>query len=135
MIAITQDGCLERPQDPWHITRSLSLINESAPARDSGTSHNRCWPGKRLLPDVLGKEIFQASGIGRTDETGALRTRVGQLEQQVLDLSQELEERTDDLNASRAANHDLMTLANRKPAIPGYCTTPAAHQRRQHAGT
>lgn len=67
------------------------------------------------LSEVLGEEVFQASGIGRTDESGALRTRVGQLEQQVLDLRQELQERTDDLDASRAANRDLMTLANRPP--------------------
>jgi cell division protein FtsB len=71
------------------------------------------------LSEVLGEEVFQASGIGRTDETEALRTRASQLEQQVLDLRQELEERTDDLDASRAANRDLMTLANRKPAGPG----------------
>lgn len=71
------------------------------------------------LSEVLGEEVFQASGIGRTDESAALRTRVGQLEQQVLDLRQELEERTDDLDASRAANRDLMTVANRKPAMPG----------------
>ena len=32
---------------------------------------------------------------------------------QILDLRQELQERTDDLDASRAANRDLMTLANR----------------------
>ena len=70
------------------------------------------------LSEVLGEEVFRASGIGRTDDTEALRTRVGQLEQQVLDLRQELEERTDDLDAARAANRDLMTLANRKPAGP-----------------
>jgi Family of unknown function (DUF6262) len=71
------------------------------------------------LSEVLGEEVFRASGIGRTDETETLRSRAGQLEQQVLDLRQELEERTDDLHASRAANRDLMTLANRKPAGPG----------------
>ena len=65
------------------------------------------------LSEVLGEEVFHASGIGRTDETEALRTRVGQLEQQILDLRQELQERTDDLDASRAANRDLMTVANR----------------------
>ena len=67
------------------------------------------------LSEVLGEEVFQASGIGRTDESEALRTRADQLEQQVLDLRQELEERTHDLDASRAANRDLMTLANRPP--------------------
>jgi predicted nucleic acid-binding Zn-ribbon protein len=70
------------------------------------------------LSEVLGEEVFRASGIGRTDDTEALRTRAGQLEQQVLDLRQELEERTDDLDAARAANRDLMTLTNRKPASP-----------------
>jgi chromosome segregation ATPase len=70
------------------------------------------------LSEVLGEEVFRASGIGRTDDTEALRTHVGQLEQQILDLRQELEERTDDLTAARAANRDLMTLANRMPVGP-----------------
>jgi polyhydroxyalkanoate synthesis regulator phasin len=70
------------------------------------------------LSEVLGEELFRASGIGRTDDSEALRARVGQLEQQVLDLRQELEERTDDLDAARAANRDLMTLVNRNLASP-----------------
>jgi hypothetical protein len=70
------------------------------------------------LSEALGEEVFRASGIGRTDDTEALRAHAGQLEQQLLDLRQELEERTDDLNAARAANRDLMALANRKPAGP-----------------
>ena len=68
------------------------------------------------LSEVLGEEVFRTSGIGRTDDPEALHTRVGQLEQEVLDLRQELEERTDDLDAARAANRDLMTLANRNTA-------------------
>ena len=70
------------------------------------------------LSEVPGEEVFRASGIGRTDETETLRTRTGQLEQQELDLRQEPEERTGDLSAARAANRDLMALANRKPAGP-----------------
>lgn len=70
------------------------------------------------LSEVLGEEAFRASGIGRTDDTETLRARISQLEQQVLDLRQELEERTDDLDAARAANRDLMTLANRNTAGP-----------------
>jgi regulator of replication initiation timing len=70
------------------------------------------------LSEVLGEEVFRTSGIGRSDDSEALRVHVGQLEQQVLDLRQELEERTDDLDAARAANRDLMTLANRNPASP-----------------
>ena len=67
------------------------------------------------LSEVLGAEVFHASGIGHPDETGQLRTRVTELEQLVLDLRQQLEERTDDLDAARSANRDLMALANRRP--------------------
>ncbi len=83
-----------------------------------------------VLYDITDEEVFRASGIGRTDDSEALRTRVGQLEQQVLDLRQELGERTDDLDAARAANRDLMTLANRncpvsvKVARRGVATWP-----------
>ena len=71
------------------------------------------------LSEVLGDEVFQASGMGRTDESEPLRARAAELEQQILDLGQQLEERTDELDAARAANRDLMALANRKPAGPG----------------
>ncbi|MBV9730275.1 MAG: hypothetical protein JO309_12900 [Pseudonocardiales bacterium] len=64
------------------------------------------------LSDALGKEVFRASGIGLTDETEQLRTQIGQLEQQILDLRQELEERTDELTAARATNRDLMAELN-----------------------
>ncbi len=67
------------------------------------------------LSEVLGEEVFHASGIGRAGDAGQLRARIGELEQQLLDLRQELEERTDELDAARAANRDLMTLANRIP--------------------
>jgi Family of unknown function (DUF6262) len=67
------------------------------------------------LSEVLGEEVFHASGIGRADDARQLRARAGELEQQLVDLRQELEERTDELHAARAANRDLMTLANRIP--------------------
>jgi hypothetical protein len=71
------------------------------------------------LSEVLGTEVFQASGIGHPGETGQLRSRIAELEQHLLDLRQQLQERTDELDAARAANRDLMALANRKPTGPG----------------
>jgi regulator of replication initiation timing len=71
------------------------------------------------LSEILGAEVFHASGIGHPDETGQLKTRVAELEQTIFDLRQQLEERTDELDAARAANRDLMALANRKPASSG----------------
>jgi transposase-like protein len=70
------------------------------------------------LSEVLGAEVFHASGIGHPGETGQLRSRIAELEQHVLDLRQQLQERTDELDAARAANRDLMALANRKETGP-----------------
>jgi hypothetical protein len=67
------------------------------------------------LSEALGEEVFRASGIGRADDSEALHTRVGQLEQQVLDIRQELQERTTDLDAARAANRELMSQLNAPP--------------------
>jgi len=71
------------------------------------------------LSEVLGAEVFQASGIGHPSETGQLRSRIAELEQHLTGLRQQLQERTDELDAARAANRDLMALANRKETGPG----------------
>jgi cell division protein FtsB len=69
------------------------------------------------LSDALGEEVFRASGLGApaADETEALRRRVADLEQTVLDLRRQLQERTEELEAARAANRDLMAEVNRLP--------------------
>ncbi len=66
----------------------------------------------------LGEEIFRASGLGApaADETEELRRRVAELEQTMLDLRQQLKERTEELDAARATNRDLMAELNRAPA-------------------
>ena len=71
------------------------------------------------LSESLSAEVFHASGIGHPGETGQLQTRIAELDQHLLDLRQQLEERTDELDAARAASRDLMALANRKPADLG----------------
>jgi transposase-like protein len=71
------------------------------------------------LSEVLGAEVFHTSGIAHPGETGQLRSRIAELEQHLLDLRQQLQERTDELDAARAANRDLMALANRKETGPG----------------
>ena len=69
------------------------------------------------LPVILSKASAPAESDAPTTPRHSAPA-AARLEQQVLDLLQELEERTDDLNAARAANRDLMSLANRKPASP-----------------
>ncbi|HEV8652109.1 MAG TPA: hypothetical protein VG276_22620, partial [Actinomycetes bacterium] len=69
----------------------------------------------RRLSDALGEEIFRASGLGGPDQTEALRRRVGELEQTTADLRQQLQERTEELEAARATNRELMAEVNRLP--------------------
>ncbi|GIE81986.1 hypothetical protein Aph02nite_79360 [Actinoplanes philippinensis] len=65
------------------------------------------------LSDALGVQAHQASGIGAPDKAAQLEYRCLELEQRVRDLTHQLEERTDDLEAARVANRNLMTLINR----------------------
>lgn len=79
------------------------------------------------LSEVLGTEVFAASGIGHHDETSQLKSRITDLEQTILDLRQQLQEQADELDAARAANRDLMALANRKSAAEPPETTTTSY--------
>jgi chromosome segregation ATPase len=69
----------------------------------------------RRLSEALGEEVFRASGVGGADDTEALRRRIADLEQTVSDMCQQLEERTEELDAARTTNRDLMAEVNRLP--------------------
>jgi Family of unknown function (DUF6262) len=69
----------------------------------------------RRLSEALGEEVFRASGLGGPDDTEALRRQVAQLEQTAIDLRQQLQERTEELEAARATNRELMAEVNRLP--------------------
>ena len=65
------------------------------------------------LSDALGIQAYQTSGIDAPDPSAQLQHRCLELEQRLLDLTSQLEERTDDLHAARAANRGLMAQLNR----------------------
>ena len=69
----------------------------------------------RRLSEVLGEEVFRASGLGGPDQTEVLRRRVAELEQTTADLRQQLAERSEELQAARATNRELMAEVNRLP--------------------
>jgi regulator of replication initiation timing len=67
----------------------------------------------RRLSEALGEEVFRNSGLGGPDDAEQLRRQVGDLEKTVADLRQQLTERTEELDAARMANRELMATLNR----------------------
>jgi uncharacterized protein DUF6262 len=64
------------------------------------------------LSDVLGEQTWRESGLGAPVDIDALNHKITSLEQQVIDLRMQLEERDQDLAAARAANRELMATLN-----------------------
>jgi hypothetical protein len=64
------------------------------------------------LSESLGEAVFRDSGLGAPDDIRSLQLALTDREQQLLELRRQLEERTDELAAARAANRELMTRLN-----------------------
>jgi hypothetical protein len=67
---------------------------------------------EQRLSETLGEQAWRESGLGAPTDTDALHQKITHLEQQVIDLRLELEERDQDLDAARAANRELMGRLN-----------------------
>lgn len=68
---------------------------------------------ERKLAELLGEHAWRDSGLGAPDDIDQLKRRITMLEQQVVDLTGQLEERDQELDAARAANRELITNINR----------------------
>jgi hypothetical protein len=64
------------------------------------------------LSDLLGEQAWRQSGLGPPDDIEQLKQRIVCLEQQVVDLRLQLEERDQELTAARTANRELITQLN-----------------------
>lgn len=71
---------------------------------------------ERRLSQVLGEQAWHQSGLGAPDDIDQLKQQIVMLEQHVVDLRLQLEERDQDLAAARAANRELMTQLNTSAA-------------------
>jgi uncharacterized protein YceH (UPF0502 family) len=67
---------------------------------------------ERRLSEALGEQAWRESGLGAPEDIDRLQQRIVTLEQQVVELRLELEERDQELDAARAANRELMTRLN-----------------------
>lgn len=64
------------------------------------------------LSELLGEHAWRESGLGAPDDIDQLKQQTVSLEQHVVDLRLQLEERDQDLAAARAANRELMARVN-----------------------
>jgi chromosome segregation ATPase len=64
------------------------------------------------LSELLGEQAWRATGLGAPTDIDQLQQRIVTLEQQVVELRVQLEERDQDLAAARAANRELIAQLN-----------------------
>jgi hypothetical protein len=64
------------------------------------------------LSDALGEQAWRQSGLGAPADIDALTSKITTLEQQIIDVRMQLDERDQDLAAARAANRELMAQIN-----------------------
>ncbi|OLF04577.1 hypothetical protein BU204_37660 [Actinophytocola xanthii] len=69
------------------------------------------------LSQLLGRQAFERSGLDAASNTAALQAQIDRQHQIVLDLTQALEERDEELAAARETNRRLMTELNRISAV------------------
>ena len=67
---------------------------------------------EKRLSETLGDQAWRESGLGAPADIDALNQKITHQEQQITDLRLQLEERDDELAASRATNRELMTQLN-----------------------
>jgi hypothetical protein len=67
---------------------------------------------EKRLSAALGEQAWRESGLGAPADTDALTQQITHLEQQVIDLRIQMEERDEELAAARAANRELMAQLN-----------------------
>jgi hypothetical protein len=69
---------------------------------------------EKKLAELLGDQAWRESGLGAPTDIDQLHHRITTLEQQVVDLTDQLEERADELAAARTANRELIANLNRR---------------------
>jgi chromosome segregation ATPase len=67
---------------------------------------------ERRLSEALGAHAWRESGLGAPADIDTLNQKITHLEQQVIDLRLQLEQRDEDLAAARSANRELMAQLN-----------------------
>ncbi|MGW5748515.1 DUF6262 family protein [Amycolatopsis sp. NPDC003861] len=69
---------------------------------------------EKKLSELMGEQAWRESGLGAPTDIEHLQRQITQLEQRVVDLRGQLEERDQELEAARTANRELIANLNRR---------------------
>ncbi len=94
------------------VTRASLQTDLLAAHERAARLHARIQQLEKRLSEALGEQAWRESGLGAPADIDALGQKITHLEQQVTDLRLQLEERSDELTAARAANRELMAQLN-----------------------
>ena len=67
---------------------------------------------ERRLSELMGEQTWRDSGLGAPEDIHQLHQRITSLESEVADVRIQLGERTEELNAARLANRELLARLN-----------------------
>ncbi|MFE1315477.1 DUF6262 family protein [Streptomyces sp. NPDC058755] len=70
---------------------------------------------EKRLSQLLGEQAWRDSGLGTAADLDQLQRHATALEQRIVDLQGQLEERAEELQAARAANRELTRSLNHSP--------------------
>src|SRR5262245_58948832 len=71
------------------------------------------------LSQMLGDQAWRESGLGAPEDIDKLERRITELEQHVVEVTRQLEERGEELDAARAANREMITQFTAVPRRNG----------------
>jgi chromosome segregation ATPase len=102
-----------------HTTDAATTVSRASLQADLLAAQHRCvrltartQQLETRLSEILGEQAWRSSGLGAPTDIDQLQRQIVNLEQQVVDLRLQLEERDAELAAARGANRELMTRIN-----------------------
>jgi hypothetical protein len=94
------------------VTRASLQADLLAAHERASRLHARVQHLEKRLSEALGEHAWRESGLSTPTDIDALNQKITHLEQQVIDLRPQLDERDEDLAATRATNRELMARIN-----------------------
>jgi len=94
------------------VSRASLLADLTNAHQRNSRLHTRVRQLENKLSEILGERAWRESGLGAPDDIDQLKQRITTLEQHVVAITGELDDRTEELDAARAANRELIARIN-----------------------